>query len=74
MPTFLGKNYTTEIVFQDKFNSDLVTILSDKMEDVTAVSEATVKCFNTMKRLKSKQMKTLIDLTIGPILITAKTI
>jgi hypothetical protein len=73
MPIFLGKEYTSELVFQNAFNTDVVTILTPNMDDVALVGSVTASSFTAMKKLQTKQMKTLVATkSIGTILVTTK--
>lgn len=69
---FLGKPYQTELVFNNSFTPETITALTDKQEDMNAVSQAVNTALLTMKRLSTKQVKTLVPTTIGMLLITTK--
>lgn len=70
MPRFLGKEYTTEVVFSGSFTPETLTILTDRQEDIRAVSQVVAQSLITIQRIKTKQVKTLITISIGTILIT----
>lgn len=69
MPTFLGKQYSTELIFINAFSIDTVLPVTSDPTDTAAVQSAVDRQFITMKTLKTKQMKSLLTLSTGVVLL-----
>lgn len=74
MPTFLGKEYSAELIFINQFDETIVLPVTSDLDKINAVHTAVDRQFVTMRTLKTKQMKSLFTLSDGStvLLLTTK--
>jgi hypothetical protein len=72
MPSHLGKLYVAEIMFVNQFDASVVTAKTESPEDMLRIQTVVKNCFRSMTIMHSRQMKTLIDTTVGVLLVTTK--
>jgi hypothetical protein len=69
MPSHLGKIYVSELSFHTSFDPALVTAVTQNEGDLVKIKGVVENSLRTLVMMKSRVIKTLVDTSIGAILL-----
>ena len=72
MPSHLGKLYVAELVYDSPPPEPFACAFTDHPDDLAKITRVIASSFKTMRTMKSKTIKTLVDTSKGVALITVK--
>lgn len=68
----LGKLYASELVFTGAYAESIALVKTQNPADLVNISTAVANAFRSMNTMRSRMMRTLLDSSVGVILITTK--